>query len=261
MTSNKNSITVLIHSYNDEKNMQECIKSAKLLSDDIVVVDTESTDKTVEIAKKNGANIFSFPQLQYVEPSREFGIEQVKKDWVFILDTDERVTKELADEIHRAIKSTEFTSYKVPRKNIYGGKKWLKHGGWWPDQQIRLIKKSSFRSWPKEIHSTPVIEGRQGILRSHFLHFFHGDLTSMVKKTIIYESIEADHLYKAGKSVRTLTFMRKFTGELFRRLIRDRGFLDGRIGIIESIYQAFSKTITYLYLYEKRQSRAIRPLP
>jgi len=81
----------------------------------------------------------------------------------------------------------------------------------------------------------------------------------MVEKTIIFEDIESSLLFKASKKVKTSTFFRKFLGELYRRLIRSFGFLDGEIGIIESIYQAFSKTITYIYLYEK--SRTIRSLP
>ncbi len=257
MADNKDSIAVVIHTYNEEKNIADCLDSAFLLTENIVLIDMESTDKTTEIARSKNARTFTFPHSHYVEPSREFGIKQAQADWVFILDADERLTENLATEIKRAIKSSEFTSYKLPRKNIFGGKKWLKHGGWWPDMQLRLIKTASFRKWPKEIHSTPIIEGEEGMLNNPILHHFHGDLETMVQKTIVFEGIESDLLYKAGKATSTRNIMRKFLGELYRRLFRDRGFLDGKIGIIESIYQAFSKTITYLYLYEKRESRTL----
>ena len=134
-------------------------------------------------------------------------------------------------------------------KNIFARIKWLKHGGWWPDHQIRLINKKYFTSWPKRIHSTPRIKGDFGYLKNPFIHYFHVDLSGMVKKTIIFEDIESDLLYKAGKKSSTLTFCRKFLAELYRRLIKNLGFLDGAFGIIESLYQAFSKTITYLFLY------------
>lgn len=257
MTNNTDSIAVVIHTRNEEKNIRECIESARLLTSHITVVDMESTDNTVMLAKALEVHVFSFPAFQYVEPSRKFGIDKARGDWVLILDADERITPELSHEIQDSISSDVYTSYKIPRKNIFGGKKWLKHGGWWPDMQTRLIKKSAFKKWPKEIHSTPTIEGKQGKLTSPLLHYFHGDLESMVEKTIIFEDIESDLLHKAGKTSSVIIMMRKFMGELYRRLIRGAGFLDGRVGIIEGIYQAFSKTITYLYLYEKRESGAL----
>lgn len=252
-------ISIVIHSSNDQQNIAECIDSAKLLSEEVVVIDMSSTDKTAEIAKRSGAEVFSFPKLNYVEPAREFGINKAKTDWVFLLDTDERITLELAKEIKNLTiqNPTTYnlqqptTYFKVPRKNIFGKVKWLKNGGWWPDYQTRLINKKYFRSWPKEIHSTPSISGEMGFLHNPITHYFHGDLESMVNKTIIFEDIESNLLFKAKKEVKTLTFFRKFLGELYRRLFRNLGFKDGDVGIIESIYQAFSKTITYIYLYEK----------
>lgn len=251
----KNKISIIIYTYNEENNIKLCIKSAQLLIDNIIVIDMESTDNTVSLAKKNGANVYSFPFSYYVEPAREFGINQAKTDWVFILDADERITEELKTEI--ANRTQAIAAYKIPRKNIFGKTKWLRHGGWWPDYQIRLINKQSFKGWPKAIHSTPLIEDEIGHLKTPLLHYFHGDFEKMVDKTIIFENIEADLLYKAGRRSDTLIFFRKFVAELYRRLIKNFGFLDGNIGIMESIYQAFSKTITYLYLYEKKKSSSI----
>ncbi len=248
-------ITVIIHTRNEEKNIQACINSAKILSDDIVVIDMESTDETKEIAHKNNIRLVSFPFSQYVEPARAFGIEQATSPWVMILDADERITSKLAQEI-RNIVQTEVapsapTHYYIPRKNIFGTRLWLKHGGWWPDKQIRLMNKSAFKEWPNHIHSTPIIDGPHKTLKNTIEHYFHGDLEDMVKKTIVYEDIESDLLFQAKRPVRAMTFFRKFIGELTRRLILKMGFLDGSIGAIESMYQAYSKTITYLFLYEK----------
>jgi glycosyltransferase involved in cell wall biosynthesis len=249
------SVTITIHTHNEEKNIEACIESACLLSNHIQVVDMMSTDKTVSIAKKLGVEVFSFPYSQYVEPSRQFGITKAKTNWVFILDADERMTLFLAEEIKSAIQNPQYSYYKIARKNIFNIT-WLKHGGWWPDYQIRLINKKFFKKWPKEIHSTPLIEGTGGFLKQPLLHYFHGDLEQMVNKTVIFEDIESDLLYKAGKNASSVIFLRKFLGELYRRLFRYFGFLDGTIGIIESIYQAFSKTITYLFLYEKHKKKS-----
>jgi len=250
-------ISVIIHTRNEEENIEQCIRSAQLLIDEIIVVDMESEDKTKEIAKRLNAKVYTFPKSDYVEPARKFGIEKAKTDWVFFLDADERITEELAREVRQKIedgrwKIDNVTHYKIPRKNIFGKVKWLRYGGWWPDYQIRLIKKDAFSDWPKEIHSIPKIVGRGGSLKNPIVHYFHGDLEKMVEKTAVFEDIESNLLFKAGRTVNVFTFFRKFLGELYRRLCKYLGFLDGSFGIIEAIYQAFSKTITYIFLYEKK---------
>ncbi len=249
---NVNNITILIHTHNEQDNIEACVRSALILTRKIIVIDMESMDKTVGLAEKFGITSYNFPFSSYVEPARQFGISKADSDWVLILDADERITEELAREVNDAIKSKKFSYYKIPRKNVFAKVQWLKHGGWWPDYQTRLINKNFFKKWPQEIHSTPVIEGKSGLLKQPLLHFFHGDIEEMVKKTIVFEDIESNLLFKANRHVNNPTFFRKFIGELYRRLIKNLGFLDGNIGIIESIYQAFSKTITYLYLYEKK---------
>lgn len=233
----------------------------------------QSVDKTVKICQEEGALIFSFPYSKYVEPAREFGIKQSKTSWVFLLDADERITDELANEIKFALNKTDSvdesskktgsvktTHYKIPRKELFAQKIWLKHGGWWPNYQTRLINRKYLTSWPKEIHSSPTIRGEAGYLHRPLLHFSKNDYGEIVNKTIVFEDMESDLLFRADKPASTLIFFRKFAGEFFRRLVKNLGFLDGTIGIIESIYQAFSKTITYLYLYEKKYRLQSRPL-
>lgn len=228
---NKN-ITVLIYTPKIDKNIKDCVASAKLLTDNI---------------------IFVYPNSLYVETVREPGIREAKTDWVLILDVDERVTKELVAEIGATPeKKAGITHYKIPRKNIFG-KKWLKHGGWWPDMQTRLINKKYFVRWPKRIHSTPYIKGETGYLKNPLLHLFHGELSEMVGKTAVFEDIESNLLFKAGRPASIPIFFRKYFAELWRRLFKGLGFLDGPFGIIESLYQAYSKTITQLFLYEKKQ--------
>jgi glycosyltransferase involved in cell wall biosynthesis len=248
----QNNITVIVNTRNEEKNIEDCLASAYLLTKSVIVVDMESTDKTAIIAKRTGASVYDFPPSQYVEPARLYAIEKSKTDWVMILDADERIDKKLALEIS-SLKDGP-THYKIPRKNIFGYSVWLKNGGWWPDHQTRLINKKHLKDWPKRIHSTPHITGELGYLNNPIVHYFHGDLESMVRKTIVFERIESDLLHKAKRESSTPIFFRKYFAELYRRLIKGAGFLDGTVGIIESIYQAYSKTITYLYLYEKSRS-------
>ena len=249
-------VTVIICTANESSNIGDCIRSATLLTRTIVVFDMQSTDNTAQIASSLGAQVVSVAPSGYVEPVRKTAIEQAPDEWVCILDADERMTGELAQEIQSVLREPSTTHthkpthYRIPRKNIFGST-WLKHGGWYPDKQIRLIQKSALRDWPKRIHSTPEIEGTEGSLHNPILHYFHGNLTQMVAKTISYEMIESDLLYEARRPVSVATMFRKYLGELYRRLIKHQGFRDGMMGWIESIYQAYSKTITYLFLYER----------
>lgn len=253
----KPQISVVIQTYNEEANIKECIESARQLTDSIIVVDTESTDRTVELAKQEHVPVYCHPFVEYVEPVRNFAIKKATTPWVFLLDADERFTPELISEINRRIDKEPFTYYKVSRKEYFGKKTWLKHGGWWPNHIIRLINTKSFVNWPPAIHSTPEINGTCGMLEHSILHFSKNDYEVIVNKTINFEDKESELLYKADRPVSRNTFFRKFFGELYRRLIKKQGFRDGTIGLIESLYQAFSKTITYLYLYEKKTRRSL----
>ena len=249
-----NPITVVFQVRNEEKHIGQAIAAAQLLTKSILVMDMASTDNTAVIAKKAGAEIISIMAAPYVEPVRKLAFQKAQSDWILILDADERMTLNLAKEIQAAIKKSEFTHYAIPRRNLFAGKKWFRHGGWWPDSQTRLIKREAFVEWPEEIHSTVKVQGKQGRLSAPFLHLFHGDLEEMVNKTINFENQEAQLLFAANRSVTVATFFRKFLGELYRRLIKKTGFFDGTYGLIESLYQAYSKTITYLLLYEKKHS-------
>ncbi|MFH1827246.1 MAG: glycosyltransferase family 2 protein [bacterium] len=292
----KKEISVIIFAHNDQNKIANCITSTKTLTNNIFVLDIGSTDKTSKIAESMGAKIYKTKFVRYVEPVREIGIGLANTQWVLLLDADELISNELNKEISLMISDpkskksfnknldvkffysqrsptssripaqkkltssvlpSSYSSYWIPRKNVFAGKKWLKYGGWWPDYQIRLINKNFFIKWPKQIHSTPVIKGECGYLKKPIIHNFHGDFENMVNKTLIFEDIESNLLYKGKKNANTLIFMRKFLGEFYRRLIKKFGFLDGPIGIIEGVYQSFSKTITYLLLYEKKKNRPV----
>jgi len=247
-------VTVVFQVRNEARHIKEAVARARLLTDNILVMDMESTDETRLEATRTGAEVIKIKAAPYVEPVRNLAFTQTQSDWVLILDADERLTPELAREISHTIKQTEYTHFAIPRRNLFAGKKWFRFGGWWPDSQTRLIKREAFVNWPKEIHSSVRVNGKRGQLRSPFLHLFHGDLEEMVNKTIKFEEQEAQLLFMANRHVTVTTFFRKFLGELYRRLFQKQGFRDGSYGLIESLYQAYSKTITWLFLYEKRLS-------
>ena len=248
----KEVLTIVFQVKNEERQIEQAIKEAMLLSDSIIVMDMKSSDNTANLARQFGARVITIKSAPYVEPVRNLAFTNTNSEWVLILDADEIMTPNLAEEITQTIEKTEFTHFYIPRRNMFAGKTWLKHGGWWPDKQIRLIRTDKFIDWPTNIHSTVKVKGKCGLLNNYFLHNFHGDLEKMVDKTVKFENIEADLLYWANRDVSTLTFFRKFLAELTRRLFIWQGWRDKEYGIIESIYQSYSKTITWLFLWEKK---------
>ena len=218
----------------------------------MIVIDTESTDATAKLAAQQGVPVYSYPYKRYVEPSRNFAIKHAKADWIFILDADERFPDNLIDEIHQIVETTDHSYFKVGRNNIFAGKWPLQHGGWNTDAIIRLIRTKDFKNWPEQIHSTPEISGSLGMLTHLLDHHFHPNLENMVGKTALFEDMESQLLFNAKRSVSIPIFFRKFMGEFYRRLIKNQGYKDKTPGVIEAVYQAYSKTITYLYLYEKK---------
>jgi len=183
---------------------------------------------------------------------RNAGAKRTHGEWLLYLDTDEEVSADLKKEIVLRIKNYETSSsaYAIPRANIFLGHK-MKWGGWYPDYVIRLIKKDKLEGWYGDLHEQPRINGELGYLINPLIHTTHRSLLEMVSKTNKWSDIEAKLLYDSQHPPMNLI---RFTTAGFRefwfRGIKKLGFLDGTIGIIEIIYQTFSKLITYMKLWE-----------
>jgi glycosyltransferase involved in cell wall biosynthesis len=249
-----NELTIIIHSYSSS-GLVDCVKSALYVTKNIRIIGEEKRNDVKEFLFQHKIRVIPFHNQGIVEPARNFGIQQADTSWVFLLDADEVITPELVLEIKKAIRYKSYGFYQVPRREILFHSHWIKYGGWYPNYQTRLIQISKFIQWPAFIHSTPVIKGEKGKLHSPILHYSQNNISEMVNRTIVFESNEADLLYKAKRKTSVMIFFRKFLGEFYRRLIKWQGFRDGTIGVIESIYQAFSKTITYIFLYEKQNQK------
>lgn len=241
-------ISAIVLTKNSEDLVADCLVSISW-TDEIVVIDDSSRDKTGEIVKKAGGKVFTFSGN--FSEKRNFGAKKATGDWLLYIDADERVTPLLRQEIQKAINGPqEFSAYTVPRRNIFLGHE-MRWGGWWPDDVIRLIKKDSLLGWAGELHEQPKIRGEVGKLRSPLTHFSHRSLSEMVSKTNEWSEIEAQLLYKSGHP--KVTWWRFFSvaiREIWFRGIKKLGFLDGTVGIIEIIYQSFSRMITYAKLWE-----------
>lgn len=263
-------ISILILTKNEEKMIEVCLASAKW-ADEIILVDSNSTDKTVEIAKKYTDKIFQ-KEFEGYAAVRNFALEQSKGDWIFYLDADERISAQLKNEILKTISdistSSDIASHKlgnkqqassvfaIPRKNILLGK-WQKRVGWWPDYQIRLFKKEALKTWTGELHERPEFSGKLGYLKNPLIHLTHRDIISMMQKTALWAPIEAKLRSESGHpKMSWWRFIRVVKAELLSRFLKG-GWKDGVEGWIEIFYQAFSLFITYVKLWELQRKESL----
>jgi len=228
------STIVLIGGKYDEILLKRCLDLVKW-ADEIIKVETDELSG-------------SFSEW------RNYGAQKATGDWLFYVDSDEEVSKELREEIEIELEKERFCAYAIPRKNILLGKE-MKHGGWKPDYVLRLIKKEALIKWEGDLHEQPKIKGEIGKLKQALIHTSHRTLTEMVEKTNKWSEIEAELLFKSGHPKMNLfRFCSAGFKEFWYRGIRKLGFLDGTIGVIEVFYQTYSRLITYAKLWEKQQS-------
>jgi len=239
----KISAIVLVGGNYDKKLLDECFDSLSW-ADEIVKVETDDISG-------------SFSEW------RNYGAKKAQGDWLFYVDSDEEVTSELQKEIQLKIVNCKLGigAFAIPRTNILLGKQ-MRHGGWWPDYVLRLIKKSVLIKWEGELHEQPKIKslpaGRQGNigkLKNPLIHHSHRNLTEMVEKTNEWSEIEAELLFKSGHPRMNIArFISAGFREFWYRAIVKLGFLDGTVGVIEVFYQTYSRLITYAKLWEKQLS-------
>ncbi|MEK9176176.1 MAG: glycosyltransferase family 2 protein [Patescibacteria group bacterium] len=239
-------LTTIILTKNEERNIELAIKSAAF-SDQIIVVDAKSSDKTQELAIKFGAEVISDDYKNFSK-QREAGLRQAKGDFVFYLDADERISPKLKEEIENVLKD-EFALevYKIGRQNIY----FWKYK--WPNiaKLERLFKKDALKGWRGEIHESPMYDGKVGELSGLIIHYTHNDLTSMTNKTIEWSQVEAQIRIDAKHPAMTWwRFPRVMVPAFFNYFLKQKGYKLGTAGFIESMFQAFSTFITYAKLWE-----------
>src|SRR3989344_5882103 len=227
---NKPTISVVIIAKNEEDKIQKATDSVKW-ANEIVLVDTGSTDRTKQIAKRSGAVVYEFAKGSYPD-WREFGAKKTKSQWLFYLDADEQCPPSLANEIKATLLSAKFPAYAIPRRNIILGAE-MKHGGWYPDYVLRLIKKENLKGYFGQVHEQPIIEGDVSKLQNPLLHNAHPTISAMVEKSNKWSAIEARLLYQSNHPPMVWwRFIRPPLQEVFTRLILKAGILDGTRGLI-----------------------------
>lgn len=252
------SLSVVINTLNEEKNLSRALASVKNLVDEVVVVDMESSDSTVSIAKKAGAKVYSHKPTGYVEPARNFAIGKTTSEWVFILDADEEVGSDLAKKIKNIAKDNKSADfYRVPRRNMVFGK-WLKHSRWWPDYNIRLFRKGSV-IWSEIIHSVPETRGRGEDLPEQekyaILHHHYSTVSQYLERMLRYTTIQAQDLVRSGYVFEWADAIRRPMSEFLSRFFAGDGYKDGVHGLILSLLQAFSELVLVVKVWEIQKFR------
>ena len=244
---------------NEEGLIGDCLESLAWV-DEIIVVDNGCTDKTIEIARDKGAKIIESLKGSF-SGRRNLGAKQASGEWLLYVDVDERVTPLLKKEIEETTRNGTCVAYAIPRRNILLGHQ-MKWGGWWPDFVLRLIRKDALITWEGKLHEQPKIKGTIGKLNNPLTHFSHRSLSEMVSKTNEWSEIEAKLLFESDHpKMSWWRFISIALREFWFRGVKKMGFLDGTVGVIEIIYQMFSRMITYAKLWEmqnkKNESRNI----
>ena len=246
-------ISVVINTWNEEKNIKRCLGSVKDFADEIVVVDMESEDKTVKIAKKFGAKIFFHKPTFYVEPARNFALSKTSGSWVLVIDADEELPKSLAKRLKKIVKENEVDYVKIPRKNIIFGQ-WIKHSRWWPDYNVRFFKKGKVK-WSEKIHASPEAKGKEKKLEAKeinvLIHYNYQSISQYLERLNRYACIQAENLIAGGYRFKWSDLIRKPSDEFLSRFFAGRGYKDGLHGLVLAILQAFSEFILYLKIWEE----------
>lgn len=247
-------ISVIILSYNEEEVIEDALKSVHDFADEIILVDSISTDDTVKIAKKYNAKIAVRKLVSFSE-QRNIGMEEAKGDWIYFLDADERLTPDFIKEAKEIIFSYDASSsiagYYVNRKTFYLDRDWH-----FSDRVQRFFYAKKLKGWHGIVHETPTIDGKYGVISSPILHFTHRNLEQMLEKTNKWSDYEAELRFSAHHpEMSWWRFPRIMVPEFFRAYIKQGGYKNGTEGLIESIYQAFSMFITYAKLWELQNKK------
>jgi glycosyltransferase involved in cell wall biosynthesis len=244
-------ITAAIITFNEESNIRDAIRSVDWL-DEILVVDSESTDRTVSIAKEMGARVISRPWPGFAA-QKQFAADSAKNDWILSVDADERVSLPLREEISKVVLAgPDADGYSIPRLSFYMGRP-IRHSGWYPDRQLRLYNRSKGRWKDVVVHESVEMSpsASTGMLRSE-LHHYSVESAAHHHRMIgeRYAPLAAQKMFESGRRTSPLTIVSSGPLAFFRSFIWKLGLLDGLPGFCISRFAAHHAFLKHLILWE-----------
>jgi glycosyltransferase involved in cell wall biosynthesis len=244
-------LSIAIITYNEEANIRRTLESVKW-ADEIVVVDSGSTDQTVRICREYTDKVFIQPWLGFSR-QKNLAIDKTSGGWVLSLDADEPVEPELAEEIQTILpRPASLDGYRIPRKTFFLGR-WMKHGGWYPDYNLRLFRKGKGRFEARIVHEAVKVVGAIGKTQNAILHYAYPDLDSYLVSINKYSSLTVEIMKERGISAFRASWMNIFFRPVFTFLYKyiiRLGFLDGKHGLVLNLFHAWYVFAKYAKAWE-----------
>lgn len=241
-------ISACIITLNEEDNIKTCLSSLNFV-DEIILVDSGSTDQTLKIAEEfTKVKIFYRKFDNYIN-QKNFCIEQTSHEWILSLDADEEVSENLKSEIQNLNLDESMDGYFIPRLTYYLGK-WIYHSGWYPNFQLRFFKKSKGKFAGILVHETVQISGQVHHLKNPLHHYSYKNISDHLKFIDRYSDLCADEKFKKGKNSGVFIAIIKSVWKFIFMYFIKFGFLDGKVGLIISILGSYYNFLKYIKIYE-----------
>jgi glycosyltransferase involved in cell wall biosynthesis len=242
-------ISAIVVCFNEEENIGACLESLRWCSE-IVVVDSFSTDRTVEICRRFTDKVIQRPWTGFSD-QKAFALSQATKEWVLSVDADERVTPELTDEIQEALSHDggAYAGYALARLVFYLNRWWWR-GGWYPDYHVRLFRRNSATWGGCEPHDKILVDGRVRRLRHPLHHFTYRNIEDHLQRINSFTSISSCELRKKGQKWRLVDALFRPAGRFVRCYFLRRGFMEGFAGFYVAVTAAMYVFLKYAKLWE-----------
>ena len=244
-----NRVSAIVIAKDEERHIAECLDSLSFADETVVVVDSESRDRTLDIVKRYTTRVFVETWKGYAE-TKQIALEKTSNSWILWVDADERVTVECAAEIVRTVSSgSQYSGYRFRRKAFFLGK-WIRHGGWYPGFVVRLFRKDRGRFNRARVHEGLDVDGPIGTLESPILHYTDDTLEQYVQKLNAYTTLAAQELFERNKAFRLSDLIFRPLHMFMKMYVFKAGFLDGMEGWILAVLSGNYVLVKYAKLWE-----------
>jgi len=251
-------VTATIITLNESANLAAALESVRW-ADEIIVVDSESTDGTVEIARRYTDKVFVRPWPGYIE-QKNFAASQARHDWIFSLDADERVTPELAADITARLEAGPTApGYRMPRVSHYLGR-WIRSTDWYPDYQLRLYDRRRAKWTGRYVHESVQMDGPPGQLHSELQHYPYRDVSHHLSTIDRYSSLAARQMFEDGRRTGPLRIVMHADAAFLRNYVLRAGIRDGAAGLIVSLLNSYYVVMKFVKLWELCSPSTSTPL-
>ena len=237
-------LSVVTLARDEERNIAACLASVAWADERLVVLDPRTRDRTAEVARELGARVVERPFVDFAD-QHQAALALASHGWVLSLDADERVTPDLAQEVRQVTAQDSPVGWWVPRHNIIWGKE-IRHAGWYPDYQLRLLRRDRARYDPtRPVHELVIVDGEVGYLRNALVHHNYRTVGEFLRKQDHYAALHARALRASGRRGRWRSVLGQPAREFWRRYVVLRGYRDGPHGLLLSILTAYYQGVAY----------------